>query len=80
MDPKWIKVGISVAGLVLAAVTGGAVGVNQTKNYRLENETAMKAEITKLKGDLKACRNASIDVDYEVSRKKMKCWTRKVLD
>jgi hypothetical protein len=83
MDPKWIKMGIAVAFAVMGVTVGGtggmAVGIHQTKTYRLENETALQTEITKLKGDLKSCRNAPIEAEWVTEKGKTKCWTRKVL-
>ena len=80
MDPKWIKVGIAVAYAAMGVLVGGTGGIVATKNYRLENETSLKAEIAKLKTDLKACRNAPIEAEWVTENGKTKCWTKKILN
>lgn len=71
MDPKWIKVGIGVVSLVVGAVAGYPTGRVAMKDFRLQNEERLIAEIADLKKQLK---NGKYVVMYNGS----KCWYKKV--
>ena len=71
MDPKWIKIGIGVASLVMGAVAGYPVGQVKMRDFRLQNEDSLKAEIARLKDDAKKEK-------YVITYNGSKCWYKKV--